>query len=312
MNAVYTTVSSLNQEHVKKVGKNHFGDDQAPRGILKKVQFDGYLMDCTAVPDYPQTYANGAEVMYVCETCFTYTTEKDAFDMHQLACKPALPPGTLLKSWVGPDGENLHMYEIVPKKTADGFIGAFLQNVKLFGTCFLSGKNGVVANANSVLTILCSTDEFGCHPIGYSCLCGAKACHDENTFSTFVVFPHHRGKGYADVLIEQAYSRTGKPLTVGPENTNEIRPKHLTPMRPFSFAGLLTHQRYWDRRVKGAIKTRLQFGKEISVMDLCDSLGMTKQDVLNTLVRLGLMTLESAYSNTKVSMPLELVEQKVN
>ncbi|KAJ1977801.1 K(lysine) acetyltransferase [Dimargaris xerosporica] len=249
---------------------------------------------------YPADY-DAAEVLYVCDRCFKYMRQETTLHRHLAECQQLVPPGLELYSDHGqpsppikqphqPRLQSLRIYEVDGKAHK-----LYAQNLSLFGKLFLENKTvsyDIDRFYFYVLTRAFTTEGVTTvQVLGY--FSKEKASLEHHNLACIIVFPPFQGQGHGQLLIDLSYALTRR----------ECRPG--TPERPLSAQAEHSYRKYWQKAVLSALH---EHSREYYALDrLCRQTGMTGDDVMTTLQRLGLV--QHWHSRTVLCIPKDALQQ---
>lgn len=232
-----------------------------------------YALDAVGAAKTP-TDSNGQEplIMHHCLHCLGYTPSKKVAEEHMDACD------------FSSIGEAVWSHgDIVIRKIdgADADNLAYIQCLCLLARNFLAHKV-VLWNAGAGpkfnYYVMYKCDEYANHLVGFFSAPKVTRNNGRN-LSCLLVLPAYQRMGYAQMLVDRAYQESvSRGECGGPE-------------RPFSEAGLAVYEKYWDRVVRARVDAIAAKTFDASVIaEIGKPLGLLYGDVVETLVRIGLLT----------------------
>ena len=181
-------------------------------------------------------------------------------------CKQRNPPGKLIYK-----KEKLEVYEI------DGEEGKlFCQNLCLIAKLFLDHKTLYYDVSPFLFYILYELDEEGSHPVGY--FSKEKNSPDDYNLACIMTLPPHQRKGYGRFLIQLSYEISKKEKKSG------------SPEKPLSDLGLVSYRSFWTFELLQKLKSSSRSGILLTINDLIESTAFKKDDIIDTLARINLLS----------------------
>ncbi|KAJ1983469.1 K(lysine) acetyltransferase [Dimargaris verticillata] len=296
--------------------RNHGGPTSAPSGTPSPatpaatpgrqreiVWGSAYQLTTWYASAYPAEY-DSAEVLHICDRCFKYMRKEATLHRHLAECQQLTPPGLELYSDHGqpsqptkqlhqPRLQSLRIFEVDGK--AHKLYG---QNLALFGKLFLENKTvsyDIDRFYFYVLTRTFTSDGVtAVQVLGY--FSKEKASLEQHNLACIVVFPPFQGQGHGQLLIDLSYTLTRREGGSG------------TPERPLSAQAERSYRTYWQKAVLSALH---EHSREYYALDrLCRQTGMTGDDVMTTLYRLGLV--QHWHSQAVLCIPKDDLQQRID
>jgi hypothetical protein len=156
----------------------------------------------------------------------------------------------------------------------------YCQNLCLLAKLFLDHKTLYYDVEPFLFYVLTKNDINGCHFLGY--FSKEKHCPQKYNLSCITVLPHCQRRGYGRFLIELSYLLSQKEEQIG------------TPERPLSTHGAQTYEVYWKIKIVEQLLRYHHSKREKCVLkDLMNETGMAIEDIVDTLQKLGALTMKS-------------------
>jgi GNAT superfamily N-acetyltransferase len=156
------------------------------------------------------------------------------------------------------------MFEVDAKKQR-----IYCENLCMLSKLFLDHKTLYYETEPFLFYILTEVDNLGCHLVGY--FSKEKESLKGHNLACILVLPPHQKKGYGKFLITFSYE-----LTI-------IEGKQGGPEEPLSDLGFQSYFTWWTQRLTDLLSK--YEGEEITLNDITSMTGMTKDDILRTLVQ---------------------------
>lgn len=230
---------------------------------IEKIEIGQYEIDCWYFSPYPDEYSS-CEKLFICEHCLKYMKFVKTLLEHRRVCKATTPPGKRIYK-----KGNLEVYEL------DGEVEKlFCQNLCLIAKLFLDHKTLYYDVSPFMFYVLCEIDEEGCHPVGY--FSKEKNSPDDYNLACIMTLPPHQRKGYGRFLIQLSYEIT------------KLEGKTGSPEKPLSDLGLVSYRSFWTLEILQRLKQSR--GSMLTINDLIDLTAFKRDDIIDTLARLNLLT----------------------
>ncbi|KAF0551546.1 Histone acetyltransferase ESA1 [Gigaspora margarita] len=230
---------------------------------LDAIWFGEHYLQTWYFSPYPQEYTE-ARVIYICEFCLNHFISEKQFERHCKKCTIRHPPGNEIYR----DGE-ISFFEIDGVRQT-----TYCQNLSLLSKLFLDHKSLYYDLIPFMFYIMCRSDAYGFHIIGYF---SKEKNSVEHNLACILTLPHFQRQGYGRLLIEMSYELA------------KIENKIGTPEKPFSDLGLLSYQKYWQEIIIEVLHRYHQFhGGEITIEEISEKTYIAQRDVLYTLHTLGI------------------------
>lgn len=233
---------------------------------IQQIEIGCYQIDCWYYSPYPDEYSVGIDRLYICEKCLKYMKTYDTYVHHYTqGCKYTGPPGRLIYMKDG-----LAVFEL------DGASQAklYCQNLCLLSKLFLDHKTLYFDVSGFQFYVLCEIDDEGTHPVGY--FSKEKDSQEGYNLACIMILPPHQKKGYGRFLIQFSYEITKREGKTG------------SPEKPLSDLGRLSYRSFWTFELLTRLR-RYGAQKAPTIAELSSQTGFTKEDILDTLSRLGLV-----------------------
>ncbi|CED83335.1 Histone acetyltransferase (MYST family) [Phaffia rhodozyma] len=181
--------------------------------------------------------------LFVCDGCFKYCLDFDAYDIHHRSCTRMHPPGIKVYT-----RGNQSIWEVDGEKET-----LYCQFLSLFGKLFIDSKGVFYSRFWSeyrfgdidtfMFYVLTDTDRKKDSVIGFF----SKEKHSLEDFNVacIIVLPPWQSLGYGRLMIEFSYELTRSSPTPG------------TPERPLSALGLRGYISYWASEIARVYSDRL-------------------------------------------------------
>ena len=232
---------------------------------IEKIEIGQYEIDSWYFSPYPDAYAK-VEKLFICENCLKYMKYMKTYVDHcRKQCKRKSPPGKLIYK-----KDNLEVYEIDGESEK-----LYCQNLCLIAKLFLDHKTLYYDVSPFMFYVLCELDEEGCHPVGY--FSKEKNSPDDYNLACIMTLPPHQRKGYGRFLIQLSYEITKREKKTG------------SPEKPLSDLGLVSYRSFWTLELLQKLKSA-RSGTLLTINDLVESTGFKREDVIDTLARINLLT----------------------
>ncbi|CAG8472520.1 6954_t:CDS:2 [Cetraspora pellucida] len=230
---------------------------------LEAIWFGEHYLQTWYFSPYPQEYTE-ARVIYICEFCLYHFASEKQFERHCKKCTIRHPPGNEIYR----DGD-VSFFEIDGARQV-----TYCQNLSLLSKLFLDQKSLYYDLIPFMFYVMCRSDTYGFHTIGYF---SKEKNSIEHNLSCILTLPHFQRQGYGRLLIEMSYELA------------KIENKIGTPEKPFSDLGLLSYQKYWQETIIEILHRYHQFhGGEITIEEISEKTYIDQRDVLYTLHTLGI------------------------
>ncbi|GAU93987.1 hypothetical protein RvY_05836 [Ramazzottius varieornatus] len=236
------------------------------KSFIEKIQIGKYLIEVNEMSATGRDEPLHKQVFF-CDVCLEMLYDKTQFLRHVTGCSKICPPGSNIYT-----KNDIAIYEI------DGKIHReFCQNLSILSRFFLSTKAVTYDVIYMMYYVLSQRGEDGLYrPVGYF---SKDKDLEKNTLACILVLPQFEKRGFGKILIDLSYiiaRTTHKPGT---------------PERPLSRPGLLAFASYWKCVVSRALLKKWENTNQFSeLMDaMISELGMTKEDIEDTFVRLDLI-----------------------
>ena len=231
---------------------------------IQKIEIGRYEIDCWYFSPYPDAYSQ-ADKLFMCEGCLKYMRFVKTLVDHRKQCKQANPPGKQIYR-----KGSLAVYELDGEQQK-----LYCQNLCLIAKLFLDHKTLYYDVSPFMFYVLCEVDGEGTHPVGY--FSKEKASPDDYNLACIMILPPHQRKGYGRFLIQLSYEITKREGKTG------------SPEKPLSDLGLVSYRSFWTfellQKLKGA-----KPGVILSLKDLMEMTGFQREDIIDALARLNLLT----------------------
>ncbi|KAJ1984091.1 Histone acetyltransferase [Dimargaris verticillata] len=204
---------------------------------------------------YPEEFGH-ADVVYICEFCFSYFISGKQLERHRYHCTLTHPPGNEIYRH-----EDLSFFEIDGRRQKQ-----YCRNLCLVSKLFLDHKTLYYDVDPFLFYVMTVTDEYGCHVIGY--FSKEKESLDNYNLACILTLPQYQRKGYGRALIAFSYELSKAEGKIG------------SPEKPLSDLGLLSYRAFWSETL---IDKLVQFKGEVSIDELSQMTSFTTQDILHTL-----------------------------
>jgi hypothetical protein len=156
----------------------------------------------------------------------------------------------------------------------------YCQNLCLLAKLFLDHKTLYYDVEPFLFYVLTKNDSNGCHFLGY--FSKEKHCPQKYNLSCITILPHCQRRGYGRFLIELSYLLSHKEGQIG------------TPERPLSTHGAQTYEAYWKIKIVEQLLRYYRLKKDKCILkDLMNETGMAAEDILDTLQKLGILTMKT-------------------
>ena len=232
---------------------------------IEKIEIGQYEIDCWYFSPYPDAYSS-AEKLFICENCLKYMKYMKTYVDHcKKQCKSKNPPVKLIYK-----KDNLEVYEINGEDQK-----LYCQNLCLIAKLFLDHKTLYYDVSPFMFYVLCELDEEGTHPVGY--FSKEKNSPDDYNLACIMTLPPHQRKGYGRFLIQLSYEITKREKKTG------------SPEKPLSDLGLVSYRSFWTYELLQKLKSS-RSGMLLTLNDLIEMTAFKKEDIIDTLARINLLT----------------------
>ncbi|KAK2723381.1 histone acetyltransferase KAT7-like [Artemia franciscana] len=231
------------------------------RGV-KCIEMGRFEMNVWYQSPYPDEYIRLPK-LYICEFCLKYMKCRTVLRRHMSKCV-----------WRHPPGDEIYRKDKISVWEVNGETHKpYCQNLCLLAKFFLDHKTLYFEVEPFLFYIMTVADSEGCHPVGYF-------SKEKNSFlnynvSCILTLPPYQRQGYGRLLIDFSYLLTRAEGKIG------------SPEKPLSDLGLISYRAYW----KDVLLEKLcsHQGREISIKDLSQELGIHSYDIVSTLQAMGMM-----------------------
>lgn len=230
---------------------------------IQRIIFGRYAIDCWYFSPYPDEYAQGVDLMYICEKCLKYMKSEATYQYHYHHCQYNGPPGKLVYL-----KESLAVFELEGEESK-----LYCQNLCLLSKLFLDHKTLYYDVSPFYFYVLCEVDDDGVHPVGY--YSKEKASPDDYNLACIMILPPFQKRGYGRFLIQLSYQITKREGKTG------------TPEKPLSDLGKLSYSSFWTYELLTLLKSATRTIP--SIKEISAKTGFKESDIVDTLTELGLM-----------------------
>ncbi|KAJ3086826.1 Histone acetyltransferase [Quaeritorhiza haematococci] len=210
---------------------------------------------------YPEELSS-LDVLYICEFCLEPVGSKRAFERHRQKCTMRHPPGNEIYR-----KDDIAFFEIDGRKQK-----RYCRNLCLLSKLFLDHKTLYYDVDPFLFYLMCRTDEYGYHLLGY--FSKEKQSADEYNVACILTLPQHQRMGYGKMLIAFSYE------------LSKIEKKAGSPEKPLSDLGLLSYRSYWADTI---LEKLYKYRGEITIAELSEQTSITADDIMHTLQTLDLL-----------------------
>jgi histone acetyltransferase MYST1 len=231
---------------------------------IQKIEIGRYEIDCWYFSPYPDAYSQ-ADKLFMCEGCLKYMRFVKTLVDHRKQCKQSAPPGKLIYRKA-----DLAVFELDGEEQK-----LYCQNLCLLAKLFLDHKTLYYDVSPFMFYVLCEVDAEGTHPVGY--FSKEKASPDNYNLACIMILPPHQRKGYGRFLIQLSYEITKRQGITG------------SPEKPLSDLGLVSYRSFWTFELLQRLRA-VKPGVILSLKDLMELTGFQREDIIDTLARLNLLT----------------------
>ena len=222
---------------------------------------------------FPQQI-NSNVMIYMCQSCFKYTSSRYQHVRHISKCRQ-LPPGDEIYK----DGD-LSVFEVDGREALE-----YCRNLCLLSMLFLKSKTLYFEVESFVFYVLYLNGDF----IGY--FSKEKLNSSGFNLSCILTLPTYRRLGFGVFLMEFSYLLSRMEYKVG------------TPEKPLSDLGLLTYRYFWKNKVAEALVKLHSLGaSDVSLGELSSLTGMIPKDIVFGLERLNVLFKKSEGETTKFAI----------
>ena len=222
---------------------------------------------------FPQQI-NSNVMIYMCQSCFKYTSSRYQHIRHMSKCIQ-LPPGDEIYK----DGD-LSVFEVDGREALE-----YCRNLCLLSMLFLKSKTLYFEVESFVFYVLYLNGNF----IGY--FSKEKLNSAGFNLSCILTLPPYRRLGFGVFLMEFSYLLSRMEYKVG------------TPEKPLSDLGLLTYRYFWKNKVAEAlVKLHTLGASDVSLGELSSLTGMIPKDILFGLERLNVLFKKTEGETTKFAI----------
>ena len=240
---------------------------------VSRIELGRYSMETWYFSPLPkELLADGdghIETLYICESSLNFFAQKEEMLRYQNRMEKNFglnrhPPGNEIYR-----NGKLSMFEV------DGFDQRlYCQNLCYIAKLFLDHKTLYFDVDPFLFYVLCESDEWGFHPVGY--FSKEKYSDVGYNLACILTFPSYQRKGYGRFLIGFSYELSKKEEKVG------------SPEKPMSDLGQQAYKPYWTSTIINFLQTKRDV-QAISIMDISKSTSIMADDIIFTLNQLSLL-----------------------
>lgn len=150
----------------------------------------------------------------------------------------------------------------------------YCQNLCLLSKLFLDHKTLYFDVSGFLFYVLCEISDSGTHPVGY--FSKEKESLEGYNLACIMILPPYQKKGYGRFLIQLSYELTKRQEKTG------------SPEKPLSDLGRLSYRSFWTYELLTRLK-RYGLHNPPAIADLSKQTGFSREDITETLARLGLV-----------------------
>jgi histone acetyltransferase MYST1 len=229
---------------------------------IQTIELGRYEVETWYFSPYPEEYCK-EERLHICEFCLKYMKKRKTLERHKRKCEWRHPPGDEIYR----DGK-VSVFEVDGKENK-----IYCQNLCLLAKLFLDHKTLYYDVDPFLFYILCSSDEKGCHIMGY--FSKEKHSADDFNLACILTFPPYQRLGYGKFLISLSYELSKIEELVG------------SPETPLSDLGKLSYRSYWAYVLLAELK---RHKGNLSIRELSKATSIKTDDIIATLQSLDLIT----------------------
>lgn len=231
-----------------------------------KLKFGKYYAETWYYSPFPEEY-HDIETIYFCEFCLAFFAKETELKRHIEKCNLVHPPGNQVYS----DTERqVSLWEVdVTKNTA------YCENLAFLSKLFLDHKLLTYPIDPFLFFILCESDQYGHHIVGYF----SKNKYFANSYnlSCILTLPFYQRKGYGKFLISLSYE------------LSRIENKIGTPERPLSDLGRQSYLAWWTQRIIDHIREKQAKGESFSLDEMSKETFVRVEDIIESLENVKLL-----------------------
>ncbi|KAJ1643281.1 Histone acetyltransferase [Coemansia erecta] len=225
---------------------------------LNMIEMGKFQVEPWYFSPYPIEYSY-IPVLYVCEFCLCFYSNRTQYARHRAKCTLQHPPGNEIYR-----KDDISFFEIDGRRQK-----TYCRNLCLLSKCFLDHKTLYYDVDPFLFYILTKRDEKGFHIIGY--FSKEKESADNYNLACILTLPQYQRMGFGRVLIQFSYELSRVERKVG------------SPEKPLSDLGLLSYRTYWAEIL---VEHLMSVDGEISIEELSQRTFFTTQDIMHALFNL--------------------------
>ncbi|CAG8610877.1 17077_t:CDS:1 [Acaulospora morrowiae] len=225
---------------------------------LERIHFGPYDVETWYFSPYPQEYSEVGEV-HICEFCLYHFICEKQLRRHSKKCQIRHPPGNEIYRC-----GDISFFEIDGNKQK-----TYCRNLCLLSKLFLDHKTLRFDVDPFLFYIMCQTDNYGCHLIGY--FSKEKESTEGYNLACILTLPQHQRKGFGRLLIAFSYELSKKEGKVG------------SPEKPLSDLGWVSYRSYWSEVIVQILLEARNNNDEITIEDISGKTSIKQDDVISTL-----------------------------
>ncbi|KTW31049.1 uncharacterized protein T551_01601 [Pneumocystis jirovecii RU7] len=216
---------------------------------------------------YPSNSGNlKSSLLYVCNKCFKYSTNKFLIANHEIICFSLKSQEKIVFK-----NASLKIKELDGKQHK-----LTCQCLSLFAKLFLESKSICFDVENFLFYILTKTNKNTEETIGF--FSKEKLSWDEYNLACILIFPPYQRHGYGKILIALSYE------------LSKAEGKWGSPEKPLSSFGFISYLSYWTQSiVTFLLENTKDKSHSFSIKEICEKTAIRPKDVIYALKTLNIL-----------------------